>query len=115
MLVSLRAKLIATSRKPRRSMHLWKQSNRRWCSLSSCPGRWLPVCINTPKRQVKRSAILSRRRFGRCCGEGAVAERRQPTYRVQLEYCSDRLQVEKLRQAYLLLVPERRGEIPNQW
>lgn len=32
---------------------------------------------------------------------------------MQLEYRLDRLQPEKLRQAYKLLVPERRGEIPG--
>ena len=42
-----------------------------------------------------------------------MAERRPPAYRVQLEYRFDRLQPDKLRQAYQLLVPARRGEVQN--
>lgn len=40
-----------------------------------------------------------------------MAERRPPAFRIQLEYRSDRLQPDKLRQAYQLLVPERRAEL----
>ena len=40
-----------------------------------------------------------------------MAEQRPPFHRVQLEYRSDRLHPEKLRQAYQLLVPERQAGI----
>src|ERR1700722_9378516 len=92
-------------------MRRWRRSKPRQCSLSSCHRARLLGSINTRNLPVKRSPRSSAKSSLPFSAEGAVAERRTPRYRVQSEYRFDRLQPDKLRQAYQLLVPERRAEI----